>query len=165
MGMRWMRVGIVFALIMMTACGALAQAAVVDNGSDPASKLNMRTGPSKDAGSIGKFLSGTRVQIVADAGNGWSQVRIGGGANAIDGYMMNDYLKESAAVNATQTRQVVSPYGTPSVVLRDRASNSYDAVAMLQVGETVTQIGTSGDFCYVMTAGQAVGCLLGSELR
>jgi uncharacterized protein YgiM (DUF1202 family) len=79
--------------------------------------------------------------------------------------MMTSYLKASSAVDARETKRVVSPYGTQSVVLRDRPSNSYDAVMMLMVGDAVTVIGTSGDFCFVQTGDSSVGCLLGSELK
>lgn len=144
---------------------AAAMAAVVDNGSDPGSRLNMRTQPSKDASAVGKFVSGTQVEVIADAGDGWSQVRIGGGRGSVTGYMMTRYLKSSSAVDARESRRVVSPYGTQSVVLRNRPSNSYDAVAMLMVGETVTVIGVSGDFCFVQTGDSSVGCLLSSELK
>ena len=68
-------------------------------------------------------------------------------------------------LSRAKTVYVVSPYGTQSVVLRDRPSNSYDAVAMLMVGESVTVIGVSGDFCFVQLADSSVGCLLGSELK
>ena len=60
---------------------------------------------------------------------------------------------------------MVSPYGTQSVVLRDRPSDSYDAVAMLTVGETVRVLGTSGDYYYVRTQNACVGCLSGDELE
>ena len=144
---------------------ALAQSAVIDNGSNPENRLNMRSAPGKDAKALGKFVSGTRVEILADAGDGWSQVKIGGGQNAVTGYMMTQYLKSGSSVDARETRRVTSPYGTQSVVLRDRPSNSYDAVMMLMVGETVTVIGVSGDFCYVLTGDSTVGCLAGNELK
>ena len=153
------------ALLLLMPTMAMAHSAVVDNGSDPASRLNMRTQPSRDASAVGKFVSGTRVEVMADAGDGWSQVRIGGGRSRIEGYMMTSYLKSSSAIDARESRRVASPYGTQSVVLRDRPSNSYDAVAMLMVGETVTVIGVSGDFCFVQLGDASVGCLLNSELK
>lgn len=155
----------VFMLLTMLSVCALAQSAVVNNGSDPASRLNMRTAPDKGAAAVGKFVSGTRVEIVADAGGGWSQVMIGGGRHSVSGYMMTQYLDDSSAVDARESKAVASPYGTPSVVLRDRPSNSYDAVMMLAVGEGVTVIGVSGDFCYVIAGDGSVGCLLASELK
>lgn len=153
------------ALMLLLPVMALAQGAVIDNGSDPSSRLNMRTAPAKDASAIGKFVSGTRVEILADAGGGWSQVRIGSGQNSVTGYMMTDYLKPSSAIDARESRMVASPYGTQSVVLRDRPSNSYNGVMMLMVGETVTVIGVSGDFCFVQTGDSSVGCLMNSELK
>ena len=116
---------------------ALAQSAVVNNGSDPNSRLNMRDQPSRDASAVGQFYTGTPVEIVADAGDGWSQVTIGGGVNSLSGYMMTRYLAEdaSAVQDMTKEMQVVSPYGTQSVVVRNTPSNSYDAVAMAEVGD------------------------------
>ena len=152
-------------LFMLVGSAAYAQSAVIDNGSDPSSRLNMRTAPDRGADAIGKFVSGTQVEIVADAGGGWSQVRIGGGRHAVVGYMMSEYLRGSSAVDARTNKTVVSPYGTQSVVLRDRPSNSYDAVMMLPVGTGVTVIGVSGDFCYVLAADGSVGCLLSGELK
>ena len=157
-------IGMLAAMLLVPVLAA-AQSAVVDNGSDPASRLNMRAQPSRDAAVVGKFVSGTPVEVLADAGDGWSQVRIGSARSGVTGYMMSSYLKAGSAVDAKERRQVVSPYGTPSVVLRDRPSNSYDAVMMLMVGETVTVIGGSGDFCFVITGDSSVGCLLDSELK
>ena len=137
------------ALLMLWGGQAMAQSAVVDNGSDPSSRLNMRDQPSKDAGSVGQFYTGTPVEIVSDAGGGWSQVTIGGGANSLSGYMMSQYLStDTASVqDATKDMQVVSPYGTQSVVVRDTPSNSYDAVSMLEVGDDVRVIdGPFGGF-------------------
>lgn len=159
---RWMA-GMLTAALLMTAAPALAQSAVVNNGSDPKSRLNMRAQPSRDAAVLGKFYSGTQVEVLADAGGGWSQVRVGG----VKGYMMTQYLSAGGAgvTDGTYDRQVVSPYGTQSVVLRDRPSDSYDAVAMLTVGETVRVLGTSGDYCYVRAQDASVGCLSGDELE
>ena len=153
------------ALLMLWGGQAMAQSAVVDNGSDPSSRLNMRDQPSKDAGSVGQFYTGTPVEIVSDAGGGWSQVTIGGGANSLSGYMMSQYLStDTASVqDATKDMQVVSPYGTQSVVVRDTPSNSYDAVSMLEVGDDVRVIGTKGDYYYVLLDDSSVGCLSTSE--
>ena len=162
--MKKMYLALLLAVLLLPGV-ALAQSAVVNNGSDPSSRLNMRSAPSRDAQAVGKFVSGTRVEIIADAGDGWVQVRIGSGDAGVTGYMMRDYLKDSSGVDARESRTVASPYGTQSVVLRNRPSNSYHPVAMLAVGEAVTVIGVSGDFCYVMTGGGQVGCLLSSELK
>lgn len=154
-------------MMLLCAGGALAQMAYVNNGSDPGSRLNMRSAPAKDAASMGKFYSGTQVEILSDAGGGWSQVVIGSGVSSVGGYMMTQYLSGDmhGVLDARPQMQVASPYGTPAVVLRDRPSDSYDVVAMLPVGETVRVIGVSGDFCYVQTQTSAVGCLADDELK
>lgn len=165
----WIRRGL--CLVLLSTCMlpsfALAQSAVVDNGSDPDSRLNMRKEPSADSASLGKFYSGTEVEILSDAGDGWSQVSIGGGQNSLDGYMMSDYLSTDGegVIDATFDMEVVSPYGTQSVVLRSKPSDSFDAVAMLEVGEAVRVIGVSGNFYYVQMDDDSVGCLDSSELR
>ena len=144
---------------------AQAQSAVIDNGADAATMLNVRTAPDKSALALGKFLSGTQVEILGDAGNGFSRIAIGSGNGAVTGYAVTQYLSGSAKVNATYEACVASPYGTQSVVLRDAPSNSYHPVAMLMVGERVLVIGEMGEFRYVKTGGGCVGCLLGSELK
>ena len=159
---RWIPALVLALLLPVCAC---AQSAVVNNGADPAGMLNMRSAPSKDAQIVGKFYSGTPVEIVSDAGGGWSQVCIGNAGSEVTGYMMTSYLQPSSAVDARERRQVASPYGTPTVVLRDRPSNSYDAVTMLMVGDAVTVLGTAGDFRYVMTDSACVGCLAQGELK
>ena len=77
-------------MLVLFSAAAYAQSAVVDNGSDPASRLNMRTAPDRSASAVGKFVSGTLVEIVADVGDGWSQVSIGGGRHTVSGYMMTE---------------------------------------------------------------------------
>ena len=158
---------VILALAMMLtfSAGALAQTAYV-GGSDPQSRVNLRSGPNTDSASLGRFVSGTQVEILGDAGGGWSQVRIGGTVDTL-GYMMTSYLHSdlNAVADAKTARSVVSPYGTPVVVLRDRPSNSYNALSMLAVGARVHEIGVSGDFCYVLLEGGMVGCLAAEELE
>ena len=86
--------------VLLLPGAALAQSAVVNNGSDPSSRLNMRSAPSRDAQAVGKFVSGTQVEILSDEGNGWALVRIGSGDAGVTGYMMRDYLKDSSSVDA-----------------------------------------------------------------
>lgn len=159
------RLALVAAALIMTASCAMAQGAVIDNGGDASSLLNVRVTPDKGAQMLGKFFSGTKVEIVADAGGGWSQIAIGSGSGVISGYAMTQYLAQSTRVNATREAMVASPYGTQSVVLRDRADHSYHPVAMLMVGDRVLVIGEMGEFRYVQTKNGCVGCLLESELK
>ncbi len=157
-------IGLIAALVLVASC-AFAQSAVIDNGSDSASMLNLRAQPDRSAAALGKFLSGTQVEVLGDAGDGWSQVQFGQGMGTVTGYVMTQYLSGRTNVNATYAASVVSPYGTQSVVLRDRPSNSYNAVAMLMVGDSVLVIGEMDAFRYVKTGSGCVGCLLKNELE
>ena len=161
---RGLLIALVAALVLLAPC-ALAETGVVD----VTSTLNMRSEPCRTSLSLGKFYRGTQVEIVGDAGEGWSEVSIGEGLGSISGYMKSDYLATGSAmdsvVDATFDMQVVSPYGTRSVVLRSKPSDSFEAVAMLEVGEAVRVIGVSGDFYYVLSDDDAVGCLAGDELN
>lgn len=165
--MRGKKAGICLLTLMFMLIGgrAFAQSAVVNNGSDATARLNMREQPSKDADSLGKFYTGTPVDIVSDAGNGWSQVTIG--SNSLSGYMMTAYLSldVSSVKDATLSMEVVSPYDTQSIMVRSEPSNSYDAVAALAVGDSVRVIGTTGNYYYVLLSDKSVGCLSTSEVE
>ena len=143
-----------------------AQAAVVSAGSEPGAALNLRAQPDAGAAVLGSFYTGTQAEVVADAGGGFAQVRIGAEYAYVSGYMASAYLAQEGSVqDASQTMRVCSPYGTPSVVLRDRPSDSYSVLAMLEVGEAVRVIGTAGDYRYVMLDDGGVGCLSVRELE
>ena len=167
----WMKQGLALLItaLLCVPAGAWAQSAVVNNGSDPASRLNLRREASTQSRSLGKFYTGTQVEIVADAGDGWAQVTLGGNVNSVSGYMSMQYLstgsEASGVGDATLSMEVVSPYGTQSVVLRSEASDSYDAVAMLTVGESVRVIGVADGFYYVQLDEECVGCLASDELK
>lgn len=63
------------------------------------------------------------------------------------------------------TTHVLSPYGTQSVVLRSAPSDSYDAVAMLMVGQAVTAAGEYETFCFIMTEDGVFGWLAADEIE
>ena len=147
-------------MVCVSSC-AMAQAAQMDG----ASLITLREQPDSGAKVLGRFFSGAQVEILGDAGNGFKQVALGTGMGTVSGYVMTEYLASQAQVSAIKTAHVASPYGTQSVVLRSRPSNSYDAVAMLMVGDSVLIIGEMGEFRYVQTGSGCVGCLLESELK
>ena len=91
--------------------------------------LYLRESPSQSAKALGQYANGTQVKVVS-YGATWCEVYVG----TRHGYMMTRYLAEdaSAVQDMTKEMQVVSPYGTQSVVVRNTPSNSYDAVAMAE---------------------------------
>ena len=64
-------------------------------------------------------------------------------------------------LSRAKTVYVVSPYGTQSVVLRSEPSDSYDALAMLKVGQELTVVGVRGEFCFVQLEDGSMGWLAG----
>lgn len=54
---------------------------------DPRDRLNLRAKPSRSGESLGKFFTGTQVEILEEAGD-WYRVRVG----FDEGYMMRDFI-------------------------------------------------------------------------
>ena len=75
---RRMAAMLALALLVSASPAALAQSAVVDNGSAPQRRLNLREPPDKGSASLGRFYSGTPVEIVASIlACSWSYAAVG----------------------------------------------------------------------------------------
>lgn len=68
-------------------------------------------------------------------------------------------------IDAPYVVQVVSPYGTQSVVLRDEPSDSYDAMAVLMVRQEITVIAETESFVYVLLEDGSAGWLADDEVK
>lgn len=64
-----------------------SNSAVVNNPNS-IGRLNLRTKPSQEAPSLGKYYSGTSVEVLSGDENGWTKVRF----HTLEGYMMTKYL-------------------------------------------------------------------------
>lgn len=64
-----------------------SNSAVVNNPNS-IDRLNLRTKPSQEAPSLGKYYSGTSVEVLSGDENGWTKVRL----HTLEGYMMTKYL-------------------------------------------------------------------------
>jgi len=96
---------------------------------------------------------------------------------ALPGFAMAEALQVTDAAKAAckqaggtllhEVRMVkaASPYGTQSVVLRSVPSDSYDAVAMLLVGQELTVVGEADGFCFVLLADGGMGWLASDEVK
>ncbi len=74
---------------------------------DPQKRLHLRVAPNKDAKSLGKYYSGTAVQVLDDQGE-WAHVSVYG----IEGYMMKEFLafgEEMLRVPAYYPQLVIRP--------------------------------------------------------
>lgn len=146
-------------LILALAASACAYAEAVSGAAGSTTAL--REQPGQGSRAIGQFYNGAQLQMLSQAGDGWALVAFGG----VQGYMPLEALSSGVKRDETLTASVVSPYGTPSVVLRDRPSDSYNAVAMVTVGSQVRVLGTSGKFVFVTLNNGTEGCLSSQEIR
>lgn len=60
----------------------------VVNNPDPSDRLNLRTNPSPDAPTLGKYYNGTYLEVLSNEKNGWVKVSI----FDLEGYMMAKFL-------------------------------------------------------------------------
>lgn len=65
-----------------------ANSSAVVNNPNSIDRLNLRTKPGQDAPTLGKYYSGTPVEVLGGDQNGWTKVRI----HTLEGYMMTQYL-------------------------------------------------------------------------
>lgn len=148
-------------LLMCLFSAALAKTACV---SVPNGQVNVRREGKSGAEIVCKLVSGARVDVQEGA-DGWAKITLGKGRGSITGYMMTEYLAAAPAKDDVREKTVASPYDTQSVVLRSAASDSYDAVSMAQVGQTVLLLGSMDGFGLVQLADGSVGWLSNAEMK
>ena len=146
----------IFLLIVMLCLSACASAehAVVNRGG---AALYLQA--TSSSGRIGTIYAGAPIEVQASAADGWMRVSIG----EIDGYVREDQIAGSAQADDTYMASVVSPYGTPSVLVRSQPSNSYEPMGALTVGTQVRIVGESGNFVFILYNGK-LGCLEKNEV-
>ncbi|GHU66445.1 hypothetical protein FACS1894184_04450 [Clostridia bacterium] len=71
---------------------AIASITAVVNNPNPQDRLNLRTNPSNNASSRGKYYNGVEVTILNYVNNDWVEVRIGETSGYAQGYMRTTYL-------------------------------------------------------------------------
>ena len=112
--------------------------------------VNLRAGAGKNFGVIGSYSVGTQVTVLT-YGKTWSYIRVG----TRTGYMMTDYLSNTAPSGGTVTPPASGSYiayvtsaNGLGVNLRTGAGKSYRAIASLPVGTQVTvlQHNTTWDY-------------------
>lgn len=136
--------------------------AVVDN---PASidRLNLRVSPSQDAPTLGKYYSGTVVDILSSDQNGWTKVRF----HSLEGYMMTKYLafgqEQLTVASAVPSVKVANTSGT-GLNLRQDQSTTSASLGLYSNGSTVQVFGVSETWCHVQTEDGNVGFMLRERL-
>lgn len=145
------------ALVFPAVC-AFAEARVVWNDSRYwDERLNLRAGPDKGAQSLGRYYTGTRVQVLEDTGD-WCRVRIATGTRGArtEGYMMSQYLRSTDGWMGAG----LLPYGTltGNTVLTDAQGTRLEG-GQLAAGGKVYVMGVDGSRVHAVTEDGLMGYL------
>lgn len=115
---------------------------------NPEDRLNLRTKPTADALSLGKYYSGVTVQLLSGNQGGWYKVGIG----PLNGYMDADYLVVNAAagsvIPATPVVTIANASGT-GANLRSAQSVQSRSKGLYLNGTSVTVYGVAEDWLHV----------------
>ena len=83
------------AILLAALCALMplcALAGVYINNPDPADRLHLRSYPSTQAPSLGKYYNGAPITVLEDNGKGWVRVRVGLAPASLIGWMQKSYL-------------------------------------------------------------------------
>ena len=133
-----------------TAPGAAKTALIKSD--DPVKRLNLRSGPSKNGAVLGKYYSGTMVNLLGEERDGWVRVSIGGTAI---GYVQAAYLAADGenVKNSMLTRTIQNKSGT-GLNLRETPSTKAKSLGTYRNGKQVTVFGVYGGWAHVMVDGK-----------
>lgn len=133
-------------LLMLMAVPALADMQYIDGAT--ADRVHLRQSPSEGAASLGLYFTGTPVERLAMADNGFSRVRIG----TETGYVRTEFLAPTAEPVCITC--VVDNPTSDWVNLRSGASFQAEPVGRLENGDVVTLMGeTASGWSYVEVGG------------
>ena len=132
------------------------------NNPNPADRLNLRTKPSEDAPTLGKYYTGTFVEVLADDNSGWVKVRF---CN-LEGYMMKKYLafgEDRGNVGSAIPAVKVNNLAGVGLNLREKQSLNSASLGLFNNGETVLVYGVGETWCHVQAGGK-IGFMLREQL-
>ena len=172
-----MRTRILPLLITMMLVLSLAPNAIADNGTskvatgtiavvnnpDPSDRLNLRTNPSQDAPTLGKYYNGTHLEVLSNEKDGWVKVSI----FDLEGYMMAEFLvyPEQLEVGASTVPTVkINNIGGTGLNLRKAQSTEASSLGLYSNGSAVRVFGVSETWCHVQTEDGNVGFMLRERL-
>lgn len=144
------------------AVGMTGTSAVVNNP-NPSDRLNLRTKPSENAPTLGKYYNGTYVELLGGEKNGWVKVRI----FDLEGYMMTKFLVSADQLEVgAATVPLVNIKNTNGTGLNLRKAQSMNSASLglYENGATVRVFGVSETWCHVQTEDGNVGFMLRKSL-
>jgi len=152
-------------LMLLLASPAMAATSIGQvNNPDPDDRLNLRTKPSADAPSLGKYYNGTDLQLLGPLENGWYKVRIG----ALTGYMQAKFIetdpdKMVMVQSAIPSFTVNNTSGT-GLNLRESQSTQSKSLGLYNNGQLGYVIGVGETWCHVVMSDETEGFMLRESL-
>ncbi len=131
---------------------------------NPSDRLHLRTQPSKEGLSLGRYYNGVQVQVMGPQQDGWVPVRLG----VLTGFMMAQFLQMPgqgvAPLSAMPVMQVHTPSGTDKLHLRLEQSTASPSLGLYPNGTPVIVMGFDSLWAHVIVEGQ-IGFMMGRYLK
>lgn len=140
--------------LALTAQAGASQVGVVVNDV-PTNRLHLRTLPSTDADSLGKYYTGVEVEVL-DASNfgDWAKVRVRG----VEGFMLKTFLHIGTDLNVAPAMPegiVNNPNPADRLNLRQRPTERSESLGKYYNGTKVTVLGIRDNWYHVDVGGQS----------
>lgn len=110
--------------------------------------VNVRSSDSEQADKLGKVSGGTRVEVLEQQINGWTQIVYEGAA----GYIKSEFLQMEESASGVASIGTVK--ATTNVNVRASASETGTKLGTLVGGDTAELIALEGDWCKIKFDGQ-----------
>ncbi|MCM1090617.1 MAG: SH3 domain-containing protein [Butyrivibrio sp.] len=110
--------------------------------------VNVRSSDSEQADRLGKVSGGTRLEVVEQRVNGWSEVVF----ENKKGYIKSEFLRMEESAAGLETIGKVK--ATTNVNVRAAASETADKLGVLTGGDTADLFAVEGDWCKIKYNGQ-----------
>ena len=133
------------------------------NNPNPADRLNLRTKPSVTAPTLGKYYTGTSVEVLGDEKNGWVKVRF---CN-LEGYMQKKFLvfgEERGQVGSAIPGVKINNKNGTGLNLRKAQSMNSKSLGLHLNGEVVLVYGVGETWCHVAAPDGRIGFMLREKL-
>lgn len=130
---------------------------------DPTDRLNLRTKPSTDAPTLGKYYNGTFIEVLNDENNGFVKVRF---CN-LEGYMQKSLLAFDAdrgQVASAIPSVIIKNDGGTGLNLRLTQSIHSKSLGFYANGEMVFVYGVGETWCHVQAPDGKIGFMLREKL-
>ena len=110
--------------------------------------VNVRSSDSEQADKLGKVTGGTKLQVLEQRPNGWTQVDYEGK----EGYIKTEFLQLAEGAAGAETIGTVT--ATTNINVRASASETADRLGVLSGGDSAELVGTEGDWSKIKYNGQ-----------